>query len=90
MNSLIAALLWILLYATTLGLLIFGLRRRAERIVKLFQGMRRSRSGNSLALLADLHVRRALWFAMLDNMQERYTLLLRAARASHNDRNRST
>ena len=80
MNPTITAILWVLGYAATLGGLLFALTRRSKRIIAATEAMRRRSPGTALSLLADLHVRRALWFSMLDNMQERYTLLLESAR----------
>jgi hypothetical protein len=80
MNPILSAILWLLMYAATLGLLLFALNRYNKRIVAATAGLRRRAPNNALSLLADLHVRRALWFSMLDSMHERYTLLLESAR----------
>jgi hypothetical protein len=80
MNPTLTAILWLFVYAATLGGLLFALTRRSKRIIAATEAMRRRAPGTALLLLADLHVRRALWFSMLDNMHERYTLLLEAAR----------
>jgi hypothetical protein len=83
MNSILTAMFWLAIYAATLALLLLGLSRRSRRIVDAYESLRRRAPANGVSLLADLHVRRALWFALLDQMHERYTLLLQSARASH-------
>ena len=83
MDANLSALLWVVLTTAVLTLLYAALTRRSRRIVAAYSSLRRRAPGNALSLLADLHVRRALWFALLDNMHDRYTLLLQSARASH-------
>jgi hypothetical protein len=80
MNPTLTAILWLLIYAATLFALLFALSRYNKRIVAATASLRRRAPSNTLSLLADLHVRRALWFSMLDSMHERYTLLLESAR----------
>ena len=80
MNPILSAIIWLLMYAATLGLLLFALNRYNKRIVASMASLRRRAPNNTLSLLADLHVRRALWFSLLDSMHERYTLLLESAR----------
>lgn len=81
MNPTLSAILWLLIYAATLFALLFILNRYNKRITAATASLRRRAPNNRLSLLADLHVRRALWFSMLDSMQERYTLLLESARS---------
>ena len=80
MNPILNAIAWLLFYAATLGVLFFALNRYNKRIVAAAARLRRRTPGSGVSLLADLHVRRALWFSMLDSMHERYTLLLESAR----------
>jgi hypothetical protein len=83
MNPILNAIIWLFFYAATLGGLFFALSRYNKRIAAATARLRRRAPGSGVSLLADLHVRRALWFSMLDMMHERYAILLESARAGH-------
>ncbi len=89
MDNIMTAVVWLALYALTLGVLAFALKRYKSRLRKKYGRARRRSTSNGLALVADLRARRALWFAMLDAMYTRYTNLLEAARGSRRSRKRT-
>ena len=82
MNSISVALAWLAIYALALGLIVFALQRYRARLTRKYSRARRRSARSSVALRGDPRARRMLWFALLDDMYERYTALLEAARGA--------
>jgi hypothetical protein len=89
MNDQISALLWLFVWATVPVVVLLWLKWRGARMVRSYLENERSAARVRLAADADLRIRRAVWFSMLDQMYLRYTSLLETTRGSKSGSKRS-